>query len=92
MLGWIGDRNLNPTCIYSVCMILCGCSVFIVPFFTNYQSLCVVSSFFGFTIAANYALSSIILVELISIERFTNAYGLLLLVQGKFIGLILKVT
>lgn len=33
-------------------------------------------------IAANYALTSIILVELISLERFTNAYGLLLLVQG----------
>ena len=33
-------------------------------------------------IAANYSLTSIILVELITLERFTNAYGLLLLVQG----------
>lgn len=33
-------------------------------------------------IAANYALTSIILVELITLDRFTNAYGLLLLVQG----------
>lgn len=40
------------------------------------------SGFFGLFIAANYALTSIILVELISLERFTNAYGLLLLVQG----------
>lgn len=40
------------------------------------------SGLFGLFIAANYALTSIILVELISLERFTNAYGLLLLVQG----------
>lgn len=40
------------------------------------------SGCFGLFIAANYALTSIILVELISLERFTNAYGLLLLVQG----------
>lgn len=37
---------------------------------------------FGLFIAANYALTSIILVELITLDRFTNAYGLLLLVQG----------
>lgn len=42
----------------------------------------VLSGLFGLFIAANYALTSIILVELISLERFTNAYGLLLLVQG----------
>lgn len=40
------------------------------------------SGLFGLFIAANYALTSIILVELISLERFTNAYGVLLLVQG----------
>lgn len=46
------------------------------------QGLSVLSGLFGMFIAANYALTSIILVELISLERFTNAYGLLLLVQG----------
>lgn len=46
------------------------------------QGLSILSGLFGLFIAANYALTSIILVELISLERFTNAYGLLLLVQG----------
>lgn len=46
------------------------------------QGLSILSGCFGLFIAANYALTSIILVELISLERFTNAYGLLLLVQG----------
>lgn len=46
------------------------------------QGLGIVSGFFGLFIAANYALTSIILVDLITLDRFTNAYGLLLLVQG----------
>lgn len=37
---------------------------------------------FGLFIAANYSLTSIILVEIINIERFTSGYGLLLLAQG----------
>lgn len=48
----------------------------------HFQGLSILSGLFGLFIAANYALTSIILVELISLERFTNAYGLLLLVQG----------
>lgn len=55
---------------------------FLVVLFTHEQGLSVLSGFFGLFIAANYALTSIILVELISLDRFTNAYGLLLLVQG----------
>lgn len=46
------------------------------------QALSALSGCFGLFIAANYALTSIILVELITLDRFTNAYGLLLLVQG----------
>jgi hypothetical protein len=44
--------------------------------------MCGISGFFGLFVAANYSLTSIILVEITTIERFTNAYGLLLLVQG----------
>lgn len=61
---------------------LCGAVTALVPLLSSYAGLCVVSGAFGFFIAANYSLTSIILVELITIERFTNAYGLLLLVQG----------
>jgi MFS family permease len=44
--------------------------------------MCVLASAFGLFIAANYSLTSIILVNLVDLDRFTNAYGLLLLVQG----------
>ncbi|XP_059610624.1 uncharacterized protein LOC132257652 [Phlebotomus argentipes] len=82
-LGWIGDRKwVNPTLVYALCMALCGAVVGLVPLLRSYQALSAISGAFGLFIAANYSLTSIILVELITLERFTNAYGLLLLVQG----------
>ncbi|KAK9508620.1 hypothetical protein O3M35_006141 [Rhynocoris fuscipes] len=83
VLGWAGDKAwVNANLVYAGCMFLCGCVVSLVPLITNYWGLCVIAGAFGLFIAANYALTSIILVELITLERFTNAYGLLLLVQG----------
>lgn len=83
LLGWAGDwESVNPGLIYAISMIFCGGITALVPYFTSYYSLCALSGAFGFFIAANYSLTSIILVELISLENFTNAYGLLLLVQG----------
>ncbi|KAK4874831.1 hypothetical protein RN001_014191 [Aquatica leii] len=83
ILGWAGDRSwINPNIVYAVCMCLCGAVIAVVPLLNSYWSLCVVAGGFGFFIAANYSLTCIILVELITLERFTNAYGLLLLVQG----------
>lgn len=82
VLGWAGDR-FNANLVYAGCMFLCGAVTALVPLLTsNIVALYVVSGAFGLFIAANYSLTSIILVELITIERFTNAYGLLLLVQG----------
>lgn len=82
-MGWVGDRQwANASVIYAVCMGLCGAIVALVPMIYNYWLMLIVSGAFGFLIAANYSLTCIILVELISLERFTNAYGLLLLVQG----------
>lgn len=82
-LGWAGDRPwINAGLVYAVCMGLCGAVIALVPLLKTYWSLSVVSGLFGLFIAANYSLTCIILVELITLECFTNAYGLLLLVQG----------
>ncbi|KAG7189710.1 hypothetical protein KM043_017378 [Ampulex compressa] len=84
ILGWAGDRAwVNASIVYAVCMALCGAVTGLIPIVvSNYYTLCAISGAFGLFIAANYSLTSIILVELITLERFTNAYGLLLLVQG----------
>ncbi len=70
-------------------MLLCGISTAIVPFLGGgsggddiFAWLATSAGVFGFAISANYSLTSPILVELVSLEQFSSAYGLLLLVQG----------
>lgn len=54
----------------------------------DFESLIVYSVVFGFTIGAYVGLTSVILVDLLGLEKLTNAFGLLLLFQGiaTFIG------
>lgn len=74
---------MNPLLVYACSTALSGAVVALIPLAVkNYMGLCAISGAFGLFISANYSLTSIILVELITLERFTNAYGLLLLVQG----------
>lgn len=83
MFGIIGDQPwANTTLLYSISIALCGAVITLVPLINSFTGWAFVASSFGFTISANYALTSIILVDLITLEWFTNAYGLLLLVQG----------
>ncbi|XP_066956739.1 uncharacterized protein [Macrobrachium rosenbergii] len=83
VMGYVGDRPWSsPMLIYNVSMILCGVSVIMMPFLTNYWLIAAASAVFGLFISANYALTSVILVELITLEAFSKAYGLLLLIQG----------
>ncbi|KAI5652167.1 major facilitator superfamily domain-containing protein [Phthorimaea operculella] len=83
VLGWVGDfESVSASLVYAVCMVLCGLVTLLMPLLTDYFSLASASGLFGMFIAANYSLTSIILVEQITLEKFTNAYGLLLLIQG----------
>lgn len=40
------------------------------------------SAIYGFAISVNYTLITVILVDILTIEKFTTGYGFLLLVQG----------
>lgn len=52
------------------------------PLFPDPYILGILTAFYGISVSANFTLVSVILVEIISLDKFTNAYGLLLLVQG----------
>lgn len=58
------------------------------PLCEDYTSLMAYCAVFGFTIGAYVGLTSVILVDLLGLEKLTNAFGLLLLFQGiaSFIG------
>lgn len=83
LVGYVGDLQwVSPPLLYSMAICLSGLSIFLIPVVDSYRGLALLSSLYGLTISANYALVSVILVDLISLDKFTIGYGLLLLVQG----------
>lgn len=54
----------------------------------DFITLAIYAAVFGFTIGAYVGLTSVILVDLLGLDKLTNAFGLLLMFQGaaSFIG------
>lgn len=83
LFGFLADQKwVNSVLLYASCISICGFSVLLLPWMEQFWHLCLCSSLFGFFISANYALASVILVDLISLSSFVNSYGMLCLVQG----------
>ncbi|CAH1100778.1 unnamed protein product [Psylliodes chrysocephalus] len=82
ILGIVGDK-LNIAKTYAICLILCGVTIAGMIFFTsNYYLLLTSGGFFGLFFASSMCLTPSLLAELVSLDDFTMAYGLLLLSQG----------
>ncbi|XP_039290596.1 monocarboxylate transporter 14 [Nilaparvata lugens] len=83
-LGWLGDRPwVDVATAYSICLTICGLATCAIPLcIDNYYLLLTASGVFGLTFASNFSFTPPITVKLISLERFTSAYGLILLCQG----------
>ncbi|XP_055841839.1 monocarboxylate transporter 5 isoform X2 [Episyrphus balteatus] len=83
ILGYISDKPwVNRLLIYNLCLTTCGIATALCIFCTDFYSLAVYASVFGFTIGAYVGLTSVILVDLLGLDKLTNAFGLLLLFQG----------
>ncbi|OQR75889.1 hypothetical protein BIW11_08132 [Tropilaelaps mercedesae] len=83
IVGYVGDKPwIDPSLLYALCTIVAGASVAAIPLLRSYLPLATASAIYGFTISANYTLVPEIVVNLISLDNFTGAYGLLLLIQG----------
>lgn len=82
-VGYIGDKSwLDASYIYTVFITISGLALAAIPLTNSYTVMGVLCALYGFCISANFSLVSIILVELISLDWFTKAYGMMLLVQG----------
>lgn len=83
-LGWLGDQPWVNVCkIYAVCLAFCGLSIALMPLaVTSYPLMATTCVVFGATFASTFSFTPIILVRLVSLDDFTVAYGLCLLVQG----------
>lgn len=68
---------------FALCLVICGASVAMYPIFINsYWASIVVSATFGFSSSSMYPYTTTILLEIVPLERFTVAYGILLLSFG----------
>uniref|UniRef100_A0A1Q3FIP3 Putative monocarboxylate transporter n=1 Tax=Culex tarsalis TaxID=7177 RepID=A0A1Q3FIP3_CULTA len=83
-LGWLGDQPwVNVTKTYAVCLGFCGLSIALMPLVvSSYVMMAILCVVFGLTFASTFSFTPIILVRLVSLDDFTVAYGLCLLVQG----------
>ncbi|XP_048777144.1 monocarboxylate transporter 5-like isoform X2 [Ostrea edulis] len=88
-VGYVTDRPwADSLVINNLALMIGGAATFAVPFYDNFIVLIIYSIVFGASIAAFVSLRSIIMVELMGIEKLTNAFGLVVLCQGlsSFIG------
>uniref|UniRef100_A0A1B0FGN1 Major facilitator superfamily (MFS) profile domain-containing protein n=1 Tax=Glossina morsitans morsitans TaxID=37546 RepID=A0A1B0FGN1_GLOMM len=89
ILGYISDKPwVNRLWIYNYSLTICGIATALCPLCTSFGTLGFYCAVFGFTIGAYVGLTSVILVDLLGLDKLTNAFGLLLLFQGvaSFIG------
>ena len=83
LLGWLSDRAwVNRLYLYNSCLIICGLSMGLSVFCQTYTSQAVYCAIFGITSGAYVGLTSVVLVDLLGLDKLTNAFGLLLLFQG----------
>lgn len=89
ILGYLSDKPwVNRLLVYNLSLTICGLATAFSVMCLDFYSLATYSAVFGFTIGAYVGLTSVILVDLLGLEKLTNAFGLLLLFQGiaSFLG------
>ncbi|XP_053408557.1 monocarboxylate transporter 14-like isoform X1 [Mercenaria mercenaria] len=81
--GVLADLNsVNSLMLNNVNMLIAGVCIFLTPFCNTYPLLVVAALVFGLTTAAYISLTSIIICDLLGLEKLTNAFGLLTLARG----------
>ena len=83
VVGYVGDLpQVNALLLYNVLTSIAGIGTILAAVLHSYALLATYCAAFGFFISGNYALTTIILVDLLGMEKLTNAYGLVMLSEG----------
>lgn len=83
LIGWVADRPWsNTNLINNGSMVLAGLVTLVCPFLDGNAQMTIFAVGFGFFTAGFLSLRSIVLVDLIGLDRLTSSFGLLLLFQG----------
>lgn len=83
IFGWLADKPyVNRLMLYNTALVICGIATALSPLCRTYPLLIVYAILFGVFIGVYVSLTSVVLVDLLGIEKLTNSFGLLLLFQG----------
>lgn len=83
LCGWVADfPQVNSLLLNNISLIISTLAVFATPFCHTYAAYVTMAVFFGLAISAYISLTSIILVDLLGLDKLTNAFGLLILFRG----------
>ncbi|XP_023340234.1 monocarboxylate transporter 12 isoform X2 [Eurytemora carolleeae] len=83
ILGWIGDQGwVKRLYIYNFCLVLCGITMGLSVFCTTYTTQAMYCAVFGVTSGAYVGLTSVVLTDLLGLDKLTNSFGLILFFQG----------
>ncbi|BFF98537.1 monocarboxylate transporter 3 [Drosophila madeirensis] len=81
--GWVADLpQVNSLLLNNCCLLVSTIAVTLTPLCYSYSAYITMSVFFGLAISGYISLTSIILVDLLGLDKLTNAFGLLILFRG----------
>ncbi|XP_052740866.1 monocarboxylate transporter 13 isoform X1 [Bicyclus anynana] len=81
--GWVADFPwMDSLLLNNICLVIATVSVGLTPFCYSYATYVCVAIAFGIAISGYISLTSIILVDLLGLDKLTNAFGLLILFRG----------
>lgn len=81
--GYVADfPQVDSLLLNNICLIISTVAVAATPFCHSYTAYIIMSIFFGIAISGYISLTSIILVDLLGLDKLTNAFGLLILFRG----------
>ena len=83
LLGWSADfKSVNEVLLYSICIFACGLATALLPLCITYDHFRIYASVFGFFVSATYSVQMLCVVQICGIEKASNAFGVLQLIQG----------
>lgn len=81
--GFLADfPQVNSLLFNNLCLVLCAVSTYVISLCSGFGAYAAVSVAFGIGLAGYMSLTSIILVDLLGLDKLTNAFGLLILFRG----------
>lgn len=83
LCGWVADLpQVNSLLLNNICLLISTVAVSLTPLCYSYSAYIAMSIAFGIAISGYISLTSIILVDLLGLDKLTNAFGLLILFRG----------